>query len=64
MLNGHIGQGAYDTSRGEAIAVIEEILREQVDLSKPDDLAYLESQIHYTASRIAARLGLPDGRAG
>lgn len=46
-------------SAGEAgapEAVAEQILRENIELAKPDDLAFLESQVPYIAARIVRRL--------
>ena len=37
--------------------IIEAVLREQLDLAKPDDLAFLESQVPYIAGCIMHRLG-------
>jgi hypothetical protein len=39
--------------------IIEDILRAQIDLAKPDDLAWLESQVRWIAGQIVARLCSP-----
>lgn len=36
--------------------LVEEILREEIALAKPDDLAFLESQVSCIARRIVDRL--------
>lgn len=40
---------------------IEEVLMEQIDLSRPDDLAFLESQVPYIAGCIIHHLNLRHG---
>lgn len=45
----------------EAVAIIERALMEQIELAKPDDVAFLEFQAPRIASVIAARLGWLDG---
>ena len=45
----------------DAVAIIEQALREQFELAKPDDVAFLEFQAGRIASVIATRLGLLDG---
>ena len=40
---------------------IEEILNEEIELSKPDSLAWFESQVPYIAPRIARLLRLRAG---
>ncbi len=40
-----------------AVVKISEILLEEIDLAKPDDLAFLEFQVPRIAERIAFRLG-------
>lgn len=41
---------------------VEAILREEIDLARPDDLAFLEFQVPHIARRIIDRLDLQDGR--
>ncbi len=45
----------------DAVTIIEQTLREQFELAKPDDVAFLEFQSPRIAAVIAARLGLLDG---
>lgn len=40
---------------------VEAILREEIGLARPDDLAFLESQVPRIASRIVIRLCSQDG---
>lgn len=45
----------------QAVQIIEKALREQIELAKPDDVAFLEFQAPRIAAVIAARLGWLDG---
>ena len=45
----------------QLIAGVQAILREEINLAKPDDLAFLESQVPRIASRIVDLPGLGDG---
>ncbi|APH74122.1 hypothetical protein BSQ44_24195 [Aquibium oceanicum] len=48
--------------REEMKRAIEEILRDEIELAKPDDLAFLEFQVPHIAGRIARLRGWLDGR--
>lgn len=50
------------TADANACGEVEAVLREQIELARPDDLAFLESQVPYIARRIVARLRSRDGR--
>jgi hypothetical protein len=47
--------------KAKADAAVAEILSEEFSLARPDDLAFLESQVLRIARRIVDRLGLPGG---
>jgi hypothetical protein len=47
-------------SQADAVKEVEKVLREEVALAKPDDLAFLEFQVPRIALRIVRRLGLRD----
>jgi hypothetical protein len=44
-------------------AVVESILMEEIDLAKPDDVAFLESQVPHIVDRILRFLHSSDGHA-
>jgi hypothetical protein len=55
---------SLDQSSREAAQVdVRSILQEQIDLAKPDDLVFLESQVDYIARLIIDRLGWRGGPA-
>lgn len=53
-----------EKSKDVAFKAIEAILLEEIDLAKPDDLPYLESQVPRIAGRIAYRLCSRDDLSG
>lgn len=58
-LEGQAGTSEAPSNQGAlSAAEIEKILREEIDLAKPDDLAFLEFQAPHIARRIALHLGL------
>lgn len=46
------------------LKIVETILREEIDLARPDDLAFLEFQVPRIAQRIIDHLGLQGGHSG